>query len=131
MTKGIHLGNRKRVSGDDSYSTFDVSKICDIPRERFRDWIVKKFISPDKVIENGIMVFTSKSLILIFIFKQLIESGYQRDFASVIVKKISEYELKNYDSLALTFPGKIVEHIIINIKNVKLIINSKTKEMIK
>ena len=49
---------------EDLYSTIDISKALNIPRERLRDWMVRGFIKPS-------LPSTSKGTIAIFIRKPL------------------------------------------------------------
>lgn len=71
------------------YSTCDVSKILGIPRERFRDWMVRGFITPSlpSTGKGTIAVFTDKDIVNIKRFLELINKGFKREAAAKIIKK--------------------------------------------
>lgn len=80
------------------FSTGDVVKILEIPRERFREWIVKKFIKPSIQAPDGYKSRAIFSLVDVYgagIFKHLLSKGLNRERSALYVKGFVKYgELK-------------------------------------
>jgi hypothetical protein len=74
-----------------TYSTLDVVKKLNIPRERLREWVKLEFIHPT-IPSSGKgtrAIFTDIDIVFILIFKTLIdEYGLQRSFASKLIKSL-------------------------------------------
>jgi len=75
------------------FSTLDIVKLLGIPRERLRVWIDKGYITPsiqtaDKQGEKHL--FSVVDLYIIEIFKYLIEKGYSRDKACVLIDSLQK-----------------------------------------
>ena len=79
------------------FSTFEVMKILDIKRERLREWMIKKFISPTQS-ASGVgtkAIFSLLDVYRIGVFKKLVEAGINRRKASAWVNTnpaINNYE---------------------------------------
>lgn len=79
------------------FSTFDVKKILDIKRERLREWMNNKFISPTQP-ASGVgtkAIFSILDVYKIGVFKKLVESGINRRKASAWVN--TNPSINNYD----------------------------------
>jgi hypothetical protein len=97
--------NKKIVVGPDAFSTLDVCKICNIHRERLRDWINREYITPDEYINRGalhIAVFYTKKVLCIMLLKLLIEEGYTRDYASILLYDVDIEDIMELDYIQLS-----------------------------
>jgi hypothetical protein len=75
-----------------TYSTLDIVKALEIPRERLREWLNRGFITPGIQQASGAgtkALFGPEDLYRIMVFKQLVESGISREMASKIVRGLS------------------------------------------
>ncbi|WP_435549734.1 hypothetical protein [Desulfobacterium sp. N47] len=103
---GKHIEWRIRMEPEieDIFSTIDVSKALNIPRERLRDWMVRDFIksSLPSTSKGTIAIFTRDDVKLVMLFLKLLESGFKRDIASKHIEML-------YNSKAI----KAVSYIII------------------
>ena len=73
-----------------TFSTFDVMRILDIPRERLQDWIARGFIEPSggKAVGRGTKnIFTLWDLCGIVLFQGLVDSGTPRKLAADYYRK--------------------------------------------
>lgn len=72
---------------DRTYSTFDITRALGIPRERLRDWMSKGFIVPSvPAAGQGTRAeFTYADVLIVALFRQLIEKGFQRETASNLI----------------------------------------------
>lgn len=68
----------------DDFSTFDIQRINEIPRERLRDWLTKGFIKPTYEAQGkGTRAsFTKNDLYCIEMFKRLLKAGIHRENAA-------------------------------------------------
>jgi hypothetical protein len=79
------------------FSTFEVMKILDIKRERLREWMNNKFISPTQP-ASGVGTKAIFSILDVYktgVFKKLVESGINRRKASVWLN--TNPGINNYD----------------------------------
>jgi hypothetical protein len=69
---------------EDLYSTLDIVKALNIPRERLRDWMTRGFIKPSlpSTGKGTIAIFTKEDIYGIAIFGKLLEKGFKREVAS-------------------------------------------------
>jgi hypothetical protein len=69
---------------EDLYSTIDISKALNMPRERLRDWMVRGFISPSlpSTSKGTIAIFTRNDVLCVALFQKLIDMGLKREVAS-------------------------------------------------
>jgi hypothetical protein len=83
----------------DEFTTFDIVKALDIPRERLQDWINREFIKPSipAMGQGTKAIFTRDDVYSVALFKSFIEQGYNRLMAGVNCKKFTKYgRLKYY-----------------------------------
>ena len=77
------------------YSTFDIIRILDIPRERLQDWMNRNFIIPSirKAEGKGTKnVFSRNDLYGIELFSFLINNGIKRKVASSLIKHLVAFD---------------------------------------
>ena len=70
------------------FTTFDIIKTINIPRERLQDWINREFIKPTTPAkgQGTKALFTINDVYQIELFRQLIEFGFKREFANKYIK---------------------------------------------
>lgn len=78
----------------EEFSTFDIIKALKIPRERLRDWMVRKFIVPTTKAQGPgtKAIFTREDVYAVALFQNLIQRGFKRKEASSIVKNWLHYD---------------------------------------
>ena len=78
---------------EDLYSTIDISKALNIPRERLRDWMVRGFIKPSlpSTSKGTIAIFIRTDVICVALFMKLITKGFKREAAAEYVDFLTEY----------------------------------------
>ena len=66
------------------YSTLEIGKALDIPRERLRDWMDRGFIKPTIAAkgQGTKAVFTKSDVYCVALFMELLESGFSREVAA-------------------------------------------------
>jgi len=71
----------------DNFSTFDIVKALDIPRERLRAWMKLSLIQPTIAAggKGKKAVFTRQDVYWLELFRQLVEHGFGRNIAHLIV----------------------------------------------
>ncbi len=102
-----HPFRRRRM--EKQYSTLDIVRILDIPRERLREWLNRGFIRPSIQEAKGPgtkALFSHEDLHRILLFKQLLENGLSRELASSAVDKLSPEDIDRGEFAALGFGGK-------------------------
>jgi len=69
---------------EDLYSTIDISKALNMPRERMRDWMVRGFIKPSlpSTSKGTIAIFTRDDVLCVMLFLKLIDRGFKRETAA-------------------------------------------------
>ncbi|MBT4485358.1 MAG: hypothetical protein HOC71_16960 [Candidatus Latescibacteria bacterium] len=109
------------------FSTFDIIRIFDIPRERLQDWINRGYIFPSLKTAEGKgtkNIFSHWDLYGIELFQRLIISGHMREIASIYYKSwvamqskstIESFKKWKY-LICLTSPIKPSEYSAQNIK---------------
>lgn len=77
------------------YSTLDVAKVLDIPRERLRGWIVNGFINPSipSTGKGTIAIFTETEIRRVSVFNQLLKNGFKRKKAAAYIKEVPHWGL--------------------------------------
>jgi hypothetical protein len=97
--KGFKLNNkfykwriRMEPEIEDLYSTIDISKALNIPRERLRDWMVRGFIKPSlpSTSKGTIAIFIRTDVVCVALFMKLITKGFKRDAAAEYVELLIE-----------------------------------------
>ena len=75
---------------EDLYSTLDIVKALNIPRERLRDWMIRGFIKPSlPSTEKGtIAVFTKADVFGVALFGKLLEKGFKREMAAEYIEMV-------------------------------------------
>jgi hypothetical protein len=95
--KGLHIGNeiyewriRMEPEMEDIYSTLDIVKALNIPRERLRDWMNRGFIKPSlpSTRQGTIAIFTKADVFMVALFGKLLEMGFKREVASGYIESI-------------------------------------------
>jgi len=74
----------------DDFSTFDINKALEIPRERLRDWMVRGFVEPSVQAEGAgtRAVFDRIDVYLVALFEDLLEGGLSRSMAAIFTKQL-------------------------------------------
>jgi hypothetical protein len=82
-----------------SFSTLDIGRALDIPRERLRDWMNRRFVQPtvNATGQGRKAVFTRSDVYGIAFFRTLIESGFSREVAADYVRLFLEREKNEPD----------------------------------
>ena len=77
---------------EDLYSTIDISKALNIPRERLRDWMVRGFIKPSlpSTSKGTIAIFIRNDVVCVALFMKLITKGFKREVAAEYVDLLIE-----------------------------------------
>ena len=97
--KGFRLNNkfykwriRMEPEIEDLYSTIDISKALNIPRERLRDWMVRGFIKPSlpSTSKGTIAIFIRTDVVCVALFMKLITKGFKREVAAEYVDLLIE-----------------------------------------
>ena len=80
---------------EDLYSTLDVVKVLNIPRERLRDWMVRGFIKPSlpSTRKGTISIFTKVDVFGVALFEKLLEKGFKREVAAEYIKIVVSQNL--------------------------------------
>ena len=84
---------------EDLYSTLDIVKTLDIPRERLRDWMTRGFIKPSlpSTGKGTIAIFTKGDVFGVALFGKLLEKGFKREMAAEYIEMVVGQKL--YGSL--------------------------------
>ena len=74
----------------EDFSTFDINKTLEIPRERLRDWMVRGFVEPSIQAEGAgtRAVFDRVDVYLVALFQELLEGGLSRSMAAIFIKQL-------------------------------------------
>ena len=74
------------------FSTLDIVKAIDIPRERLRDWMNRGFISPSISAEGQgtKAVFTRDDIYGIALFRNLVGYGFSREVAGNLLRDFTD-----------------------------------------
>ena len=75
---------------EDLYSTLDIVKALNIPRERLRDWMIRGFIKPSlpSTGKGTIAVFTKADVFGVALFGKLLEKGFKREMAAEYIEMV-------------------------------------------
>lgn len=91
--------------GKKEFTSTEISKALGIEWGRLREWIVKGFIVPSVKGQEGpgrAILFSLDDVYGIYLFRQMVEYGWNRGFASVHVKKmINRADFARYPYVAL------------------------------
>lgn len=74
------------------YSTLDIVRALNIPRERFRDWLDRGFIKPTipSAGRGKSARFTRHDIYKIAFFRKIVDAGISRELASKMVKTVGD-----------------------------------------
>lgn len=75
---------RMKPEIEDIYSTIDIVKALNIPRERLRDWMTRGFIRPSLPAtgKGTIAIFTKTDVYAVALFERLLMRGFKREVAA-------------------------------------------------
>jgi hypothetical protein len=94
-----------------TYTTTDIIKSLEIPRERLRDWISRKFINPSMPAPGqGLAAeFTLWDVYKVQAFRVMVEGGLSRETASMFLGAVKEDEVPLQDDvLIFRRSGKLI-----------------------
>lgn len=94
-----HISNKWVLILKQEFTTFDIIKRLQIPRERLREWMKRGFIEPTTS-ASGVgtkAVFTLQDVYKILLFKHLIEIGFMREVAADFIRNLDLVELLSGD----------------------------------
>ena len=74
------------------FTTFDIIKALEIPRERLREWMKLGFIKPTQEADGKgtKAIFTKQDCYRVELFRQLLQMGLQRKLASQFIESYNE-----------------------------------------
>jgi len=77
------------------YSTLDIVKALNIPRERLRDWMTRGFIKPSlpSTGKGTIAIFTKADIFGVALFGRLLEKGFKREVAAEYIEMVLSHNL--------------------------------------
>jgi len=99
------------------FTTFDIIKALDIPRERLREWLKRGFIKPNQAAEGQgtKAIFTRSDVYAVALFERLIEHGITRQAAAdELDRMISEGGINNNGQLVIRKEKRGDEQFIIS-----------------
>jgi len=85
------------------YSTLDIVKALNIPRERLRDWMTRGFIKPSlpSTGKGTIAIFTKADIFGVALFGRLLEKGFKREVAAEYIEMVLSHNLYKALNLVL------------------------------
>ncbi|MBW1851638.1 MAG: MerR family transcriptional regulator [Deltaproteobacteria bacterium] len=88
---------------EDLYSTLDIVKALNIPRERLRDWMTRGFIKPSlpSTGKGTIAIFTKADVFGVALFGKLLEKGFKREVAAEYIEMVLSQNLYKAINLIL------------------------------
>lgn len=97
------------------FSTLDIVKALDIPRERLREWINRSYVRPTEPArgQGKKSVFTLQDVYNVQLFRQLVDFGVEREIAHHFVKFYKD-RMKTYkeeSSYMIIRYGKLIPQI--------------------
>ena len=74
------------------FSTLDIVKKLNIPRERLRDWMSRGFVKPSQQAQGQgtKALFTRFDVHLVGIFRDLVDFGYKRSLAAHCIQEVEK-----------------------------------------
>ena len=81
------------------FSTLDIVKTLEIPRERLRSWMKEGFVRPSVPAEGQgtKAVFSRHDVYAVSLFKDLLGAGFRRDIAGSQMEEFSKVFHKSYE----------------------------------
>ena len=97
------------------FSTLDIVKTLEIPRERLRSWMKEGFIQPTVPAEGQgtKAVFSRKDVYAVALFKDLLGAGFRREIAASHMGEFSKVFHKSYELVLyrqISLPGGCMMH---------------------
>ncbi|MGD8228347.1 MAG: MerR family transcriptional regulator [Desulfobacteraceae bacterium] len=93
----------------DGYSTLYIGRAFGIPRERLREWLNRGFIKPSIQKASGPgtkALFAREDLYRMMLFKQILESGFTREIASVLAHTVTSGKIMRGDFVSVGYNAK-------------------------
>jgi hypothetical protein len=99
----------------DEFSTVDIVKVLEIPRERLRSWMKEGFIQPTIPArgQGTKAVFSRHDIYSISLFDNLLDAGFRRDVAASQMREFAKVFHKNYELVLyrqVELPGGTMMH---------------------
>jgi hypothetical protein len=99
----------------DDFSTLDIVKVLEIPRERLRSWMKEGFIRPTTPArgQGTKAVFSRKDIYGISLFDNLLDAGFRREVAASHMREFAKVFHKNYELVLyrqVSLPGGCMMH---------------------
>jgi len=99
----------------DVFSTLDIVKTIEIPRERLRSWMKERFVVPSIPArgQGTKAVFSRYDIYGISLFNDLLDAGFRRDIAASQMREFSKIFHKNYELVLyrqVSLPGGCMMH---------------------
>ena len=93
---------------EDLYSTLDIVKALNIPRERLRDWMTRGFIKPSlpSTGKGTIAIFTKADVFGVALFGRLLEKGFKREVAAEYIEMVLSQKI--YKALNFTLFKSVI-----------------------
>ena len=83
----------------DKFSTLDIVKVLEIPRERLRSWMKEGFVQPTVPAQGQgtKAVFSRYDIYSISLFDNLLDAGFRREVAASHMREFAKVFHKNYE----------------------------------
>jgi hypothetical protein len=83
----------------DEFSTIDIVKTLEIPRERLRSWMKEGFVIPTVPAQGQgtKAVFSRHDIYGVSLFNDLLDAGFRRDIAASHMQEFAKVFHKNYE----------------------------------
>jgi hypothetical protein len=99
----------------DKFSTLDIVKVLEIPRERLRSWMKEGFVQPTIPAQGQgtKAVFMRHDIYAVSLFNDLLGAGFRRDIAASHMREFAKVFHKNYELVLyrqVTLPGGCMMH---------------------
>jgi MerR HTH family regulatory protein len=99
----------------DKFSTLDIVKVLEIPRERLRSWMKEGFVQPTVPAQGQgtKAVFSRYDIYSISLFDNLLDAGFRREVAASHMREFAKVFHKNYELVLcrqVTLPGGCMMH---------------------
>jgi hypothetical protein len=99
----------------DEFSTLDIVKTLEIPRERLRSWMKEGFVQPTIPArgQGTKAVFRRHDIYAVALFNDLLNAGFRREIAASHMQEFSKVFHKNYERVLyrqVALPGGCMMH---------------------
>jgi len=97
------------------FSTLDIVKVLEIPRERLRSWMKEGFVQPTVPAEGQgtKAIFSRHDVYAVSLFNDLLGAGFRREIAASHMREFSKIFHKNYELVLYrqtSLPGGCMLH---------------------